>query len=1085
MKKLQTYLSGIAAVLLLALSGACADDDKTLSDVYLETDASYYSANARGLTYNGEEVVIRLKSNTYWITSYDKGTGLEEPWFSLAREAGNGSTDLTVTVQRNDGSARSAELKFITNRNVTTTVTLSQAGIGELVYFYGDDFGTGGAGASVTEFEGWNLRGMGVDETYYDGQNATLDAGSPSTTYDRASGGNNVLFGDNGWLTLGSIATKGDYNFIFSFGVSNDLKAPSADDLRLYISQDRAQWTPVEYTLAASAAEAGQWSMVRIPFFIKEDCPAVFFRFESASAGYRIDDPALEEGDGTGETITFLEDIVHYIKTVLWEDDFSWANNASYVKSDAWTGSDGTRIDNWSGYPGTTNGWTIESNRATSYPRSAGSASGTGFLKSGWANGGAGLFSPKLEAIGSEARDVTVELTLASWTLNNKPDNDQLRIRVVGGGTIGNASNTEQVFSVGSWNEWAVHEFEIFGATAATQIYIGSTIEANNRWFIDRFRVIHITEKPSDFEPELTTDPESLEFVTAGEDKPVQVTSNAAWSVRSDAAWLSFAPEGGDAGTSTVTITAGRNQTGAERPATVEFVIDGEVIATLGVKQSGEEIQYAPSPVNLTLIDASPTVLTFGWDEPADATHKYRVALFTDKEGEPVQQLPELKLDAKFPALIFTFGGLEPSTTYQLAVRSISTTDGVEDSPYVFLESRTTAVQTATPGALVSMRFDRLKWCGDHLLKAYGLRPASVGGTVAPDAVANAQTNANTGGSSDVFNTHNDAFRADRELSDWYGLRAYEYPGYIKLGTSSKAGFLVTPKLSGLSEPADVRISFRLGNWNEPNADGSAFTIDKAVIRVGIVPENVTNAELKAAADASTPALMQKVTFTADAAPVSDIPQTWTDVSFEVPAVKPTDRLIIYATVDGTEKGGKARYEVDDIEVVPGSVKPVTVVFEDTFDWVTHNNDWVNKQDNGGKWTIDNRVYAKDQCIQFGTASHEVGITSRTLTELGTTPTDITVEAQLTGNAANKQSVYFQLIGAGSFSATESVAETTIQLDGFMPDVNNASGKDFEGWETKTLTVYGADQTTQIRLACVKVGGVTQQFWLNSFRVTK
>lgn len=84
MKKLQTYLSGIVAVLLLAALGACADDDKTLSDVYLETDASYYSANARGLTYNGEEVVIHIQSNTYWMVTYDKGTGLEEPWFTLA-----------------------------------------------------------------------------------------------------------------------------------------------------------------------------------------------------------------------------------------------------------------------------------------------------------------------------------------------------------------------------------------------------------------------------------------------------------------------------------------------------------------------------------------------------------------------------------------------------------------------------------------------------------------------------------------------------------------------------------------------------------------------------------------------------------------------------------------------------------------------------------------------------------------------------------------------------------------------------------------------------------------------------------------
>lgn len=104
---------------------------------------------------------------------------------------------------------------------------------------------------------------------------------------------------------------------------------------------------------------------------------------------------------------------------------------------------------------------------------------------------------------------------------------------------------------------------------------------------------------------------------------------------------------------------------------------------------------------------------------------------------------------------------------------------------------------------------------------------------------------------------------------------------------------------------------------------------------------------------------------------------------------------------------------------------------------------------------------------------------------IGATPADITVEMELTGNAENKKSALFEIIGTGSFSATENVTETTIQLDGFMPNPNTASGQDFEGWETKTLTVYGADQTTQIRLACVKVANVTQQFWLNSFRVTK
>ncbi|WP_295940303.1 BACON domain-containing carbohydrate-binding protein [uncultured Alistipes sp.] len=1086
MKRFQTYLSGLLTFLLLATLGACTDDDNKREGVYLETDAPYYSANARGLTYNGEEVVVHIRSNTYWVISYDKGAGIEEPWFSLSQEAGNGDMDLAVTLLRNDGGARSIELKIITNRNVSQTVTLSQAGIGEVVYFYGDDLGTGSAGTPVTEFDGWNLRGMGVEETYYDGQNATVDNGSASSTYDGASGGNNVLLGENGWLTLGSIATKGDYNFIFSFGVSNDVKTPSVDDLKLYISQDRAQWTPVKYTLATSADQAGKWSMVRVPFFIKEDCPAVFFRFESASAGYRIDDPALEEGDGTGETIVFKEDIVSYIKTVLWEDDFSWADNPAYVKSDAWTGSDGTRIDRWANYPESTNGWTIESGRATSYPRSAGSASQTGYLKSGWADGGAGLFSPAMGAIKEESLDVTVELTLAIWTMNNKPDNKQLRIRVLNAGTIENETDTEKVFAVESLNEWSVYEFKIFGATAATQIYIGSTLDANNRWFIDRFRLIHITEKPGDFEPELTTDPTSLEFATAGESKPVQVTSNGAWSVRSDAEWLSFAPGSGDAGTSTLAITAERNQTGAERPATVEFIIDGEVITTLGVTQDGTVTEYAPSPTGLTVLNASATVLTYSWEAPENTTGKYQTALFTDKEADPVQESPEFVLAAKYPATVFTFAGLEPSTTYHLAVRTISTTSGIENSPYIFLESRTTVAQTA-PDALLAMYFDRLKWCGDHMFKSYGLRPKGVGGSTAPDAKADDLTNANTGGSSDVFNTHNDAFRADRQVSDWYGLRAYEYPGYIKLGTASQAGFIVTPKLSGLSESGDVRISFRLGNWNEPNADGTAFDIDKAVIRVGIVPENVTNDNLKSWANASSPTLMQNITFTAEEAPVSAIPQTWTDVSVQVPGVKPTDRLIIYATVDGTEAKGKARYEVDEIVVTKADVPPVTTIFEDTLAWVNTSVDWANKL-NAYKdyWEkVDNRVYAKYFCLQFGTGTYEAGITSLPFTSLGATPAQITLTAELTGNAANKKSVNFQIIGAGSFSPTEDVTTTTVQLDGFMPNVTTATGEGFEGWETKTLTVYGADQTTQIRLACVKVDNVTQQFWLNSFRATK
>ena len=164
---------------------------------------------------------------------------------------------------------------------------------------------------------------------------------------------------------------------------------------------------------------------------------------------------------------------------------------------------------------------------------------------------------------------------------------------------------------------------------------------------------------------------------------------------------------------------------------------------------------------------------------------------------------------------------------------------------------------------------------------------------------------------------------------------------------------------------------------------------------------------------------------------------------------------------------------------------------------MVHNNDWVSKQAgfaangwiagendtaSGHDWR---RVYAKDQCIQFGTGTYEGAITSRAMTELGDTPTAITVETELTGNASNKRSAYFEIVGTGSFAEDSTVKEHTVELDGYMPDANTTSGKGFTGWETHKLKIYGADRTTQLRIACVKIDGTTRQFWLNSFRVTK
>lgn len=68
-------------------------------------------------------------------------------------------------------------------------------------------------------------------------------------------------------------------------------------------------------------------------------------------------------------------------------------------------------------------------------------------------------------------------------------------------------------------------------------------------------------------EPFITVD-KSVKFASAGEAKTVNVTSNCAWTVSSDQAWLTANVSEGDAAVTSITLTAAEN-TGAERTAKV------------------------------------------------------------------------------------------------------------------------------------------------------------------------------------------------------------------------------------------------------------------------------------------------------------------------------------------------------------------------------------------------------------------------------------------------------------------------------------------------------------------------------------
>ncbi|WP_170845628.1 BACON domain-containing protein [Parapedobacter composti] len=142
------------------------------------------------------------------------------------------------------------------------------------------------------------------------------------------------------------------------------------------------------------------------------------------------------------------------------------------------------------------------------------------------------------------------------------------------------------------------------------------------------------------------------------------------------------------------------------------------------------------------------------------------------------------------------------------------------------------------PGSMIYLEqyFDLLVLGGDHVGKAAGLHlvgnwPTIDGKRVLPENPQFAISGtANTDGTGDYFNTMHPSFVADRGLAGWTGMRVYERPGYVKIGTAgSTDGYIATPPLSTIEGTDDVKVTFKVARWSE---NASADQNAKLVIQV-------------------------------------------------------------------------------------------------------------------------------------------------------------------------------------------------------------------------------------------------------------
>lgn len=241
-----------------------------------------------------------------------------------------------------------------------------------------------------------------------------------------------------------------------------------AEKLQLYVSKDQQHWTPLAYRRSSASG----WEKVEVPFYLPEGVKQLYFRFRGADAeNYRLDDIALDEGDGSGTTVTFVEDIVEYETYTIFSETFDWCIGKAGEDNNTLPGSD-------NGGPTYRNGWS--GTRVYQHP---------GFAKISTASSRDWLTSPAMEAIGEKR--VTVTMTFNVGIMNS--DLGRFMIKVHNSGTIDD--RTEAVYDITTDNTWESMTVFIAGATKETKVEFTGVQDKSNRFYIDNVTATYVDVK--------------------------------------------------------------------------------------------------------------------------------------------------------------------------------------------------------------------------------------------------------------------------------------------------------------------------------------------------------------------------------------------------------------------------------------------------------------------------------------------------------------------------------------------------------------------------------------------------------------
>jgi len=298
----------------LALAAGCKEEENA-EPANISLSSETVELTKVGLAADNDVAVLTVTANTYWRAFVPESCD----WLTMSTKGGAaGDTKIELSAASNlEGEPRSVAITLETLDNTTKTFTVSQGGNSSSIDIIADSYGKDLTEDTDVFYYETGFTGFSVATFFYDRSEAYASPSNPSSGYDNASAGNNLLIKAGGWIIMGKMNTSMSKQFAVKMGMWS-ASAFDPASVRMFSSTDGSSWSALPYS---SSVPAGSWGTASTVLNGTEKVQYQWLKIcNNSSSDIRIDDlrvydTSIAESDYTIINATLPSDTPEWLES--------------------------------------------------------------------------------------------------------------------------------------------------------------------------------------------------------------------------------------------------------------------------------------------------------------------------------------------------------------------------------------------------------------------------------------------------------------------------------------------------------------------------------------------------------------------------------------------------------------------------------------------------------------------------------------------------------------------------------------------------------------------------------------------------